>query len=1057
MKWSIPERFVKQGRQYVDEGRVLNLSLDEHMGNWLAEVLDDERYQVVLDGSPKEQDRCTCSEWSSKGYCKHTVAVELYLRDIGYNRIMKQNMSLEKVQKAPNVSESLLSQISHLNEKKYQEVHKPVEVEFLIENLEKVIWNREKSIPIISLRIGFVGDKKYVVKDLSQFLEDFVKGNVYETSTQAYYLNEQTLSSQEMGQLLDLWEMKNQQHLSLNGQAGITLPNKSLLLDGGVLKKWLSSTLEDTKHLFWLVEGKKQKIQGFYANWLPYKGTVIETQDHLHVTLTPNYLYYYPESRLCYSEGFVGEVHGDEMSYVTLLEDNLKRVAEGQLLFPMHQLQTFINDFYPVLKKVATLQIGESLAKRLVEEPLVSKLMLCLVNKKIKASPVFTYGEWGCNGYLGQIDTQESDKLIQRDSYQEKYLLAELADFGYLVEGESSWKKLPKEENLYHFFTVELPKLRATFSEVMVSNELQELFLEGLKYQPTLQVELNQSWLDIQFDISGISEDEINGVIQSLYKGRSFHVLDNGQLLSLETEEYKQISENLKDLQSKPIVQQGSLRLPKYQSIALAQKLEKGKGVSITADFEKMIQDLQNFETLEIPLPITFQGELRPYQEVGFRWLMMLKSYGFGGILADEMGLGKTIQAIAYLLKEKEEGNTQPSLIITPASLIYNWKKEIERFAPSLNVVLVNGDTESRKEILGDLAGVDVIITSYGTYRQDEVSYKETDFHTLFFDEAQMAKNTNTKTFQAIKKVKATHRFALSGTPIENRIDEIWSLFHLIMPELLPSFKKFQQLDKEEINHLIRPFILRRTKSEVLTELPEKIETTIYSDLTPDQKAIYLAQLQEIQTNMADLTGKDFQKQRFSILAGLTRLRQICCSPKLFIPEYEGDSGKLNLLRELLEAALASGKRILLFSQFTSMLTIIEEMITELGMESFFLRGSTPPIQRQKMVDEFNEGEKDIFLISLKAGGTGLNLTGADTVILYDLWWNPAVEEQAAGRAHRMGQEKEVEVWRLVAEGTIEEKIVQLQEEKKSLFEDILGNSSSQLTESDIRKLLLDE
>ena len=300
-------------------------------------------------------------------------------------------------------------------------------------------------------------------------------------------------------------------------------------------------------------------------------------------------------------------------------------------------------------------------------------------------------------------------------------------------------------------------------------------------------------------------------------------------------------------------------------------------------------------------------------------------------------------------------------------------------------------------------------------------------------------------------------KFALSGTPIENNLDELWGLFQLIMPGFFPARQKYRELSAEEIARMVQPFVLRRDKKSVLKDLPDKIERNYYSGLTNEQKKVYLAYLQQMREEVTDMDSATFRKSRISILAGLTRLRQICCDPHLFIEDYEGTSGKLEQVKDLIATAITNKRRILLFSQFTGMLTILEQALAEMGVSTFYLRGSTPPKERVEMVDAFNAGEKEVFLISLKAGGTGLNLTGADTVILYDLWWNPAVEEQAAGRAHRMGQKKVVEVWRMIAEGTIEERMEALQHEKRELFQKVIqGNETQlqQLTEEDIRLIL---
>ncbi len=589
--------------------------------------------------------------------------------------------------------------------------------------------------------------------------------------------------------------------------------------------------------------------------------------------------------------------------------------------------------------------------------------------------------------------------------------------------------------------------------EVRIGKKLRELYLDAQHHRPEIVIEENGSWLDIKFDVSGIQESEINDVLRSLLQSAQFYTTENGQVLSLESEEFQEASAALKKLRLSLEAKDGAIQVPMNQGLLLQEQF--ADQASFSAGFQQMTEDLIHPENFEAQLPENLHAELRQYQEVGFRWLKMLSHYQFGGILADEMGLGKTVQTISYLLSEKQEKQKLNALIVAPASLTFNWQQEIKRFAPTISATVISGTKEEREGQMAQPA--DVRITSYASLRQDIDAYQALDLTCLILDEAQMVKNSATKTAQALRSLEVPQRFALSGTPIENNLEELWSLFQMIMPGFFPNKQKFKELSTQEIAKMIKPFILRRDKKSVLHDLPQKLETNYYSVLTEEQKKIYLAYLRQMREEIAQMDSTSFRKNRISILAGLTRLRQICCDPRLFVEDYEGSSGKLEQVKDLLLAAKENGRRVLLFSQFTSMLSIIEEELAQEGFESFYLRGSTPPQDRLTMVDAFNSGEKDVFLISLKAGGTGLNLTGADTVILYDLWWNPAVEEQAAGRAHRIGQKNVVEVWRMIAEGTIEERMDALQQEKRELFQKVIQGNETQLqqmTEEDIRLIL---
>ncbi len=397
-------------------------------------------------------------------------------------------------------------------------------------------------------------------------------------------------------------------------------------------------------------------------------------------------------------------------------------------------------------------------------------------------------------------------------------------------------------------------------------------------------------------------------------------------------------------------------------------------------------------------------------------------------------------------------------LVVAPASLVYNWKNEFQKFSPGLKVRIIDGNPEERKEIIHSSKEEDVWVTSYPMLRQDIDLYKEILFSVFIMDEAQAVKNPTTKIYKAVQEIRASQRFALSGTPIENSIDELWAIFQVILPGFFPNKSAFKAMEPEKIAKMVRPFILRRVKKDVLKELPDKIETVQVSELTKQQKGLYLGYLEKIRNETkATIQAGGFNKDRIKILAGLTRLRQICNHPGLFVENYTGESGKLEQLMELVETSLENGNRLLIFSQFSSMLQIIGQRLDEKECDYFYLDGQTPGKERVAMADQFNRGEKELFLISLKAGGTGLNLTGADTVILFDLWWNPAVEEQATGRAHRMGQKKVVQVMRLITSGTIEEKIYEMQQRKKELLEKVIQAGEqmfTSLTEEELRELL---
>ncbi|WP_371932035.1 DEAD/DEAH box helicase [Mesobacillus subterraneus] len=558
--------------------------------------------------------------------------------------------------------------------------------------------------------------------------------------------------------------------------------------------------------------------------------------------------------------------------------------------------------------------------------------------------------------------------------------------------------------------------------------------------------------------MDGIPEKQIRDILEALEEKRKFYRLRNGALMSLETKEWEEIQRFLKAEPIQDEELEKGLNVPIVRGMQMLDSFEDGSILHLEESFRSFLDEISTPGKLKHDVPARLEPILRDYQKQGFQWMKTLAIYGFGGILADDMGLGKTLQSITYIASELSQvkERKQPVLIVCPSSLVYNWLSEFLKFTPEIQAVIIDGNKSERAKLLNDVSGIDVVITSYMLLRRDIHLYEKINFHTAFFDEAQAFKNPLTQTAKAVMNIQADHRFALTGTPIENSIEELWSIFRVVFPELFQGLKEYSHLPSKSIARRIRPFLLRRVKEEVLGELPEKIESIDRVELLPEQKKLYAAYLAKLRhQTLKQLDKNTIRKNRIKILAGLTRLRQICCHPALFVDGYKGRSAKFEQLKLIIEESRFAGRRVLIFSQFTKMLDLIGKELAYEGIPFFYLDGQTPPEDRVETCEKFNGGERDFFLISLKAGGTGLNLTGADTVILYDLWWNPAVEEQAADRAHRMGQKNKVQVIKLIARGTIEEKMNELQDKKRNMIEEIIEEKSSvSLTEEDIREIL---
>ena len=597
-----------------------------------------------------------------------------------------------------------------------------------------------------------------------------------------------------------------------------------------------------------------------------------------------------------------------------------------------------------------------------------------------------------------------------------------------------------------------LEELRGS-AEIFISDAFKGITLKP-KRKTSFGLRINGALLEISVD-SEYSKYELMEILEAYRLKKRFHRLKDGSFVDLNepgnnldavNDLFNGLSLTDKDFED------GLAKVPKYRALYAGSVIDGRSELEDAVDegFRKLVNDFKKYRDLEFEVPKELSEILRSYQKEGYKWLKTLAHYGFGGILADDMGLGKTLQVISILLSDKTAEN-KPSIVVAPTSLIYNWEKEIHKFAPQLNATVIAGAATQRRELYTNEKNVDVWITTYDMLKRDIEQYADTTFKYIIADEAQNIKNPSTQNAKAIKLLKGETRFALTGTPIENALSELWSIFDFVMPNYLFNSAKFTKSyespilkdnDKEAATQLkrhIAPFILRRLKTDVLTELPPKIETTLYAEMLPEQKKMYTAYLLKAKGELDNIVQSGtFNNSRIDILSKLTRLRQICCHPAVFAEDYNGGSGKLDLTLTSIDNFIETGHRILIFSQFTSMLSIIRKRLEEQKIEYFYLDGSTDSKIRMEMTDAFNDGEGTVFLISLKAGGSGLNLTGADVVIHYDPWWNPAVMSQASDRAHRIGQQKTVQVFNIVTKDTIEEKIIALQEKKRDLVDSVI-------------------
>ncbi|MBD2848148.1 SNF2 helicase associated domain-containing protein [Paenibacillus sp. IB182496] len=1109
-----------RGRQYQQAGRVKLLPFNAREQAFKAAVRGSRTYTVAVwveDNEVREVE-CNCPAFSNHYYCcKHVAAVLLEMRQATRqgpanvvnspsgrtfgqalsdweSRVSNRTILPDAASLAARFEEQLAQRMLDLFEDSYS----PGTDRAI--SLEKEVARAEFTIHIgavpdllqVELKIG--AGRLYVVHKIREFLEQMDHGQpIVFTKNYTYDPRHQTFSEADtnaLNALVAAMRDEKYYYAQLQQSAGywgshsgsgkpkdgktMLLPSRSWdallpllrnhsitykIVVRGVDQGAVPVTEQPPALSFELKRGKDKTAYNVHLKEL------------LTYELLPSY---------GLATGLDEPLHAMDKASVRKLAE-LKTLAlqgeRGVLIVPSTKTEAFMHKVAPSLRHLGQLKLDRQLTVQVIDEPLRARVHLDRTGQRLEARVQFHYGAiaYTPQGRLVEGTSAEASRgsgsetapaadaghTVIRDPVREEQVKTLLLQSGFQENGERYM--LEGDEAEYHFLYNCLAHLEQV-AEVYATSSVEATRVQRTP-APRVKLELDnkRNWLDVSFQMDGIDTRELTRLLRSLMEKKKYYRLSSGALISLEGEDFDEVGRLFEELGlERKEVKGGGVKLPAVRGLSLQAQDEQSKGaVRVGKTLRRLLDDLRHPDNLDFELPSTLTPVLRDYQTQGFQWFKMLSHYGLGGILADDMGLGKTLQSIAYLLSERERSDWSgtPMLIVCPASLVYNWRNELQRFAPELAVAVAAGGKAERDAVLEQAMDRDVIITSYPLARRDQEWYAARTFHALILDEAQAIKNDATQTAQAVKSIDAVHRFALTGTPIENRLEELWSIYDAVFPGLFPSRTAFGQLKPEQVARKIRPFLLRRLKRDVLTELPDKIEALQVSELHEEQKKLYMAYLMQLKSETADqLAAEGFQKSRMKILAGLTRLRQICCHPSLFLEDYAGGSAKLEQLLEVLEECLASGRRVLIFSQFTSMLALIRETFAQRGWPCLYLDGSTKPAERVELCERFNAGgEGDLFLISLKAGGTGLNLTGADTVILYDLWWNPAVEQQAADRAHRIGQQQVVQVFRFVTEGTIEEKMYELQQRKKDLVDTVVTageQGTSSLSEADIRELL---
>ncbi len=744
-----------------------------------------------------------------------------------------------------------------------------------------------------------------------------------------------------------------------------------------------------------------------------------------------------------------------------LIED-LKQNELDKLIISKDKLDLFNKGLLKVVRK--KLKIDSSVDDIVLPSIIKAKLYFDIRNEYIISNIVFNYDD-------KEIDYFNKSNEILRDINFETSVLNDIGKYGFILEKDKLILRDIEQE--VEFLEIGLEQL-ATKYEIFTTEKFKNIKIKKKTSVSSMFGIGQDNILSYNFNLGDINSSELVSIFDSIKDKKKYYRLKNGDIINLEDESLQELNNLTEELElTDEEIINGKGSILKYRAIYL-DSLKKTKYSIISTDnlFDNFIKNFYEYKDSNLSLEDT--SILRDYQLTGVKWLYNLAKTGFGGILADEMGLGKTIQVIYYIKQMLKDSPTSKFLIVVPTSLAYNWEHEFDSFASQIKKAICIGSKEKRKHILKDLNKINVIITTYGLLREDEEIYENLNFNTMIIDEAQNIKNNHAGITKVVKSIKAETKFALTGTPLENSILELWSIFDFIMPGYLANLTKFQSKYKikdfdedseiliKGLSKQINPFILRRKKSDVVKELPEKLINDIYIDLKDEQKKLYVAELNRVKEEMDKIIKEEgMNKARFLILQLLTKLRQICIDPSIVYDNYTDGSNKIEQLENIVSEYTKNNHKVLIFSSFKTALNIVKEKLNNSKIKTYMIDGSVPAKTRIEMVDNFNENDDiKVFLIMLKSGGTGLNLASADVVIHLDLWWNPQAENQATDRAHRIGQTNTVEVIHLITKGTIEEKILELQNKKRILSDKLIDgeirdkNIISELTKEDIEKLL---
>ena len=1070
---------IQKAKDYLRQGRVDIIETDyEDMNNFEVKAKIDghlgEKYLVNIRarGGELEETSCECKDYSQNyNTCKHIIATLMRFEQTKY-----WDKEYEKEKNKEDIRNS------NINEAKYRGF-KNIVTEFYNEELAEInkddFINQEKDKVKIetkmiydkfssNLKLEFkIGNKRmYKIKDLSEFYTRMINNEYYKYGEKLEFLHTRENIEDESKGIFDFIMkyaevLKYSININKYNFYGSVLSQSELVLGESMIDEAFE-ILKDKKVIF-EKDFLTQNITFIEGNpKIEFILSKVNKQEYkIRPNIDPYTIFFLKGKNSTYIlEGFNLYKCDLKFKNTTLkLLEAFKRNYSNEVFMKKEDLQELYSIIVPRVGNIIRTQgFEENEIEEYIPKRLITKVFLDFDNNDyIIAEVKFNYGDIEFNPLENNISND-----IKRNMLEENKALNVFRKTGFMLDQKNLRFILPDDEKIYEFLSIDIKEYMERF-EVLVTENFKTKEIKQPKIG-SIGVKVENELLSIDLSKINIDVSELKDIMEKYKLKKKYHRLKDGSFISLEENQDMEFLDKLAngiDLNYKDIYK-NDIKLPINRTLYLNELLKNIKNTKITKneEYKKIINDIQVDETEDVIVPKSLENILRDYQKVGYKWLKNLDSYGLGGILADDMGLGKTIQMLSVIMDYINNNDIRKtSIVVSPSSLALNWLKECGKFTSNLKAAVIQGNAYERKKIISEIDKYDLVITSYDLLKRDIELYKEKDymFKYIIADEAQYLKNSNTQNAKTIKELKGETKYALTGTPIENSLAELWSIFDFIMPGYLFTYKKFKAMyelpivkDKDskimnKLKMLISPFILRRNKKEVLTELPDKTITVLENTMQDEQQKIYMTYLAQAKKEINDeININGFENSQIKILAALTRLRQICCHPSLFIDGYKGESSKLNQCIEIIEDAVLSGHKILLFSGYTSMFDIIEKELKKKDIKFYKLTGATKVNSRVDMVDEFNIDDSiKVFLISLKAGGTGLNLTGADMVIHYDPWWNQSAENQATDRAYRIGQRNNVQVYKLITNNSIEEKIYELQQKKSALIENVLNTQTS--------------